>query len=274
MRDMNRSVGGPRRTGCQRLTDHALQATRRWTSARRSKSSSAPDTPQEHSAQPQGLSPRPTSRITTSRWTRRFRRLGSASSAGRVKVRHWADISEVAGLFPLHGGPVLDRVPCRRIDFLRRQEHHCTYARAPRLANGKCERGSTLVVRKVGDGEGVMVADGEVEVLKPSRNTLGGSGHGFASTASALPSESLDALHRVRRIKQEPWHNAPFCGRRLTVSPVANVLKVSGPTSSSQRLVDELQSNSLEGGSVIRRIDRIASEESRRITSRLKRVQT
>ena len=65
---------------------------------------------------------------------------------------------EVARL-PLHWGPVLDQVFRGRIDFFRRQEHHCPYARAPRLANGKGERGGTLVVRKVGDGEGVMVAE-------------------------------------------------------------------------------------------------------------------
>ena len=70
------------------------------------------------------------------------------------------DGSKVARL-PLHWGPVLDRVLGGRINFFRRQEHHCPYAGAPRLANGKCERGGTLVVRKVGDGEGVMVAEGK-----------------------------------------------------------------------------------------------------------------
>src|SRR5215211_8696583 len=64
-----------------------------------------------------------------------------------------------------------------------------------------------------------MVAEGEVEVLEPSANTLCGFGHGFPSAASALPSETLEALHCVRRFKQKPWHKAPFCGRRLTVSP-------------------------------------------------------
>ena len=98
---------------------------------------------------------------------------------------------------PLHWGPVLDRVLRGRIDFIRRQEHYCPYAGAPRLANGNGERGGTLVVRKVGDGEGVMVAEGEVELFKPSPQTLGGSGYGFPSTASALPSETLNALHRV-----------------------------------------------------------------------------
>jgi hypothetical protein len=128
------------------------------------------------------------------------------------------DGSKVARL-PFHWGPVLDRVLGSRVDFFRRQEHHCSYARAPRLTNGECERGGTFVVRKVGDGEGVMVAEGEVEVFESSPNTLSGSGHGFPSTTSALPSETLEALHCVRRFKQEPWHNAPFCGRRLTVSP-------------------------------------------------------
>jgi hypothetical protein len=119
------------------------------------------------------------------------------------------DGSKVAR-FPFHWGPVLDRVLGSRVDFFRRQEHHCSYARAPRLTNGECERGGTFVVRKVGDGEGVMVAEGEVEVFESSPNTLSGSGHGFPSTTSALPSETLEALHRVRRFKQEPWHNAPF----------------------------------------------------------------
>src|SRR5918995_531767 len=121
-----------------------------------------------------------------------------------------AGSSEVPGLLPLHWGPVLDRVLCGRIDLFRRQKHHRTYARTPRLADGKGERGGTLVVRKVGDGEGVMVAEGEVELLQPSANTLGRSGHSFASAASALPSQTLDALHRVRRFKQEPGHAAPF----------------------------------------------------------------
>jgi hypothetical protein len=118
------------------------------------------------------------------------------------------DGSKVARL-PLHWRPVLNRVLCGRIDFIRRQEHYCPYAGAPRLTNGKGERGGTLVVRKVGDGEGVMVAEGEVEVFEPSTQTLGGSGYGFPSTTSALPSETLEALHRVRRFKQEPWHSAP-----------------------------------------------------------------
>jgi hypothetical protein len=109
---------------------------------------------------------------------------------------------------PLHWGPVLDRVLGGRIDFLGRQEHHCPYAGASGLANGKCERGGTLVVRKVGYGEGVMVAECELEVLEPSPETLGGSGHSFPPTAAALPPETLEALHRVRRFKQEPWHQA------------------------------------------------------------------
>src|SRR5687767_11673835 len=89
--------------------------------------------------------------------------------------------SKVARL-PLHWGSVLDGVLCGRIDFFRGQQHDCPYAGASRLANGKCERGGTLVVRKVCDGEGVMVAEGEVEVLEPPTNTLGGFGHGFPST--------------------------------------------------------------------------------------------
>jgi hypothetical protein len=84
-----------------------------------------------------------------------------------------------------------------RIDFFRRQKHHCPYARAARLANGECESGGTLVVRKVGYGEGIMIAEGEVEVLEPSSHTLGGSGHGFLSTTATLPSETLEALLRV-----------------------------------------------------------------------------
>ena len=89
----------------------------------------------------------------------------------------------MAGLLPLHGRPVLDQMLCGRIDFFRRQ-NHCP-SLAPRLADGKGERGGALIVRKVGDGVGVMVAEGEVEVLEPSPKTLGGSGHGFASTAPA-----------------------------------------------------------------------------------------
>ena len=111
------------------------------------------------------------------------------------------------------------------------------HAGASRLANGKGERGGTLVVRKVGDGEGVMLAEGEVEVLEPSPNTLGGSGNGFPSTTSALPSETLEALQRVRRFKQEPWHQAPFCGRRLTVSPRSRFAQgVTGSMSCPQQL--------------------------------------
>ena len=69
---------------------------------------------------------------------------------------------------------------------------------------------------------------GEVEVLQPSPNTLGGSGHGFASTASALASETLDALHRVRRLKQEPWHQAPLSAVVAQPSHCgADLLKVS-----------------------------------------------
>src|SRR5215203_1269356 len=55
-----------------------------------------------------------------------------------------------------------------------------------------------------------MVAEGEVEVLESSPDTLGGSGHSFASDASALLSQTFDAFHRVRRFKQEPRHQAPF----------------------------------------------------------------
>jgi hypothetical protein len=69
-----------------------------------------------------------------------------------------ADSSEVPDLVPLHWGPVPDRVLCGRIDFFRGQEHDCPYGRTARLANGKCERGGALVVRKLGDGESVMVA--------------------------------------------------------------------------------------------------------------------
>ena len=137
----------------------------------------------------------------------------------RRPSRQRLDFLEVASLLPLRWGLVLDRVLGGRINFFRRQEHHCPYAGASRLANGKGERGGTLVVRKVGDGEGVMLAEGEVEVLEPSPDTLGGSGNGFPSTTSALPSQTLEALQRVRRFEQEPWHQAPFCGRRLTVSP-------------------------------------------------------
>src|SRR5215218_8680251 len=55
-----------------------------------------------------------------------------------------------------------------------------------------------------------MVAEGEVEVLESSPDTLGGSRHSFASNASALLSQTFDAFHRVRRFKQEPRHQAPF----------------------------------------------------------------
>ena len=124
----------------------------------------------------------------------------------------------MAGLLPLHGRPVLDQMLCGRIDFFRRQKHYCPYARAPCLADGKGERGGALIVGKVGDGVGVMVAEGEVEVLEPSPKTLGGSGHGFPSTAPALPSETLtpstvyDASNKNLGIKP------PFGCRRLTVS--------------------------------------------------------
>jgi hypothetical protein len=84
-----------------------------------------------------------------------------------------------------------------RIYFFWRQEHDCAYAGAPCLAYGKCECSGTLVVRKVGDSEGVMIAEGEVEVLEASTNTLGRFGNGFLSTASALPSETLQALDCV-----------------------------------------------------------------------------
>src|SRR3712207_6887135 len=46
-----------------------------------------------------------------------------------------------------------------RIEFFSRQEHDCPYGRAARLTNSKCDGGSTLVVGKVGDGEGVVVAE-------------------------------------------------------------------------------------------------------------------
>ena len=70
-------------------------------------------------------------------------------------VRPTAGSLEVARLFPFHRGPVLDRASCGRVDFFRGQKHHCAYARAARLADGEGERGGTLVVRKLGDGEGV-----------------------------------------------------------------------------------------------------------------------
>jgi hypothetical protein len=117
---------------------------------------------------------------------------------------------EVARLFPLTRWLIFDRALGGRIDLFRGQQHDCPYARAARLANGKRERGGTLVVRKISDSEGVTVAEGEVEMLESSPHALGGSGYGFASIASALPSEALDALHRVRRFKQESRHQAPF----------------------------------------------------------------
>src|SRR5215203_3716321 len=73
-----------------------------------------------------------------------------------------------------------------------------------------------------------MVAEGEVEVLESSPDTLGGSGHSFASNASALLSQTFDAFHRVRRFKQEPRHQAPFSAVLSQQSHcVADLLKVS-----------------------------------------------
>ena len=68
---------------------------------------------------------------------------------------------------------------CGRVDFLRRQEHNCPYARAPRLTDRDCERGGARDVRKVGDRKSVMVAESEIELLEPSANTEGGSGDGL-----------------------------------------------------------------------------------------------
>src|SRR5215218_4925771 len=76
-----------------------------------------------------------------------------------------------------------------------------------------------------------MVAEGEVEVLESSPDTLGGSRHSFASNASALLSQTFDAFHRVRRFKQEPRHQAPFSAVLSQQSHwVAALLKVSRRT--------------------------------------------
>ena len=56
-----------------------------------------------------------------------------------------------------------------RIDFFRGQQHHCAYGGAARFAHGKGERGGTLVVRKVGDGEGVMIAERSEQLPDPAR---------------------------------------------------------------------------------------------------------
>ena len=61
----------------------------------------------------------------------------------------------MARLLPLRRGSVLNRALRCRIDLFRRQEHDSPDARAPRLTYRKRERGGTLVVRKVSDGEGV-----------------------------------------------------------------------------------------------------------------------
>jgi hypothetical protein len=76
--------------------------------------------------------------------------------------------SEVAGFRPLPWGAVVDRVLYGRVDIFRSEKHHCTYAGASRGANGECNGSGTLVVGEVGDDEGVVVAEGEVEALEPS----------------------------------------------------------------------------------------------------------
>ena len=76
-------------------------------------------------------------------------------------------------------------------DFLRGQEHHCPYSGAPRLANGECKGCGTLVVRKVGDGEGVMVAEGEVE-------------------CSSRPPTLWAALATASRLPLPPWRRRPL----------------------------------------------------------------
>jgi hypothetical protein len=98
----------------------------------------------------------------------------------------------VARFLPLGWWLVFDRVLRGRIDFFRRQQHECPYTRASRLANGKRDGCSSLIVRKIGDGEGVIIAEGEVKVLKPPSNALNGSSHSFTSAASALASKTLD----------------------------------------------------------------------------------
>jgi hypothetical protein len=111
------------------------------------------------------------------------------------------DSLKVVRLLPLHWRPVINRALYRRVDFFRRQKDHGPYARSSRLTNGECHGGRTLVVRKVDDGEGVMVAEGEVEVLEPSSSALGSSCHGFASSTSALAPKTFDALNGVRRLE-------------------------------------------------------------------------
>ena len=161
-----------------------------------------------------------------SRWTGEL--IASGLCAPRTEFSSpTAGSLEVARL-PLHWGPVLDQVFRGRIDFFRRQEHHCPYARAPRLANGKANAAALSLSGRSATAKASWSPRGEVEVLQPSPNTLGGSGHGFASTASALASETLDALHRVRRLKQEPWHQAPLSAVVAQPSHCgADLLKVS-----------------------------------------------
>src|SRR4051794_19813002 len=123
--------------------------------------------------------------------------------------------SEVAGFRPLVWRAVVDRVLYGRVDFFRAEQHHCAYARASRRANGNCNGRGTLVVRQVGNDEGVVVAEGKVEALEPSADALNRPGHGVASTASTRALEALNAFYCVRRFEQELRHLEPrLCGVR------------------------------------------------------------